>query len=161
MTIDILKQELLSTKRQLKDAQSSNQFLKKEKLKIEHDKNMLEIQVAQEKEKTDEKLEEQARQIASLKADNQKLAEDKSGADVYVQDLLRMNDLQTKENDIIFKKKEAADSVNAKTIQQYSNELAEMQKKKMRNFEKVYASVLQLGSVAEHLKDLVGLAKLD
>ena len=36
-----------------------------------------------------------------------------------------------------------------------------MQKRKMRNFEKVYAHVLQLGSVAEHLKDLVGLAKLD
>lgn len=31
----------------------------------------------------------------------------------------------------------------------------------MRNFEKVYAHVLQLGSVAEHLKDLIGLAKLD
>jgi len=31
----------------------------------------------------------------------------------------------------------------------------------MRNYEKVYASILQLGSVAEHLKDLVGLAKLD
>lgn len=31
----------------------------------------------------------------------------------------------------------------------------------MRNFEKVYAQVLQLRSVAEHLKDLVGLAKLD
>lgn len=36
-----------------------------------------------------------------------------------------------------------------------------MQKKKLRNFEKVYAQVLQLGSAAEHLKDLVALAKLD
>jgi hypothetical protein len=39
--VDILKQELLSCKRQLKDQQSSNQFLKKEKFKVEHEKNLL------------------------------------------------------------------------------------------------------------------------
>ena len=43
--VEILKQELLSCKRQLKDQQSSNQFLKKEKLKVEHQKNMLEIKI--------------------------------------------------------------------------------------------------------------------
>lgn len=87
---------------------------------------MLEIQVTQDKEKTGEKSEEQVRYVASLKSENHKLAEAKNGADVYIQDLLRMNDLQMKENEMIFKRKEAADSVNAKTIQQYSNELAEM-----------------------------------
>ena len=87
---------------------------------------MLEIQVTQDKEKTGEKSEEQVRYVASLKSENQKLAEAKRSADVYMQDLLRMNDLQMKENEMIFKRKEAADSVNAKTIQQYSNELAEM-----------------------------------
>jgi len=91
--------------------------LKKEKLKIEHDKNMLEIQVTQDKEKTDEQLEEQVRQVASLKSENQKLAEAKSSVDVYIQDLLSMNDLQMKENEVNLKRKEAADSVNAKTIQ--------------------------------------------
>jgi len=39
--VEILKQELLSCKRQLKDQQSSNQFLKKEKFKAEHEKNLL------------------------------------------------------------------------------------------------------------------------
>jgi hypothetical protein len=39
--VDILKQELLSCKRQLKDQQSSNQFLKIEKFKVEHEKNLL------------------------------------------------------------------------------------------------------------------------
>jgi len=41
--VEILKQELLSCKRQLKDQQSSNQFLKKEKFKVEHEKNLLQI----------------------------------------------------------------------------------------------------------------------
>lgn len=45
MVLDTLKAELLSCKRQLKDQQSSNQFLKKEKLKAEHEKNMGEIQI--------------------------------------------------------------------------------------------------------------------
>ena len=52
--VDIMKQELLSTKRQLKDAQSSNQFIKKEKLRVEHEKNLLEIEAAQDKEKQSE-----------------------------------------------------------------------------------------------------------
>lgn len=72
-----------------------------------------------------------------------------------------MNDLQHKENDMISRKKQNNDEIHIKAIQQYSNELAEIQKKKIRNFEKIYAQVLQLASVAEHLKDLVGLAKLD
>ena len=46
--VDILKQELLSCKRQLKDQQSSNQFLKKEKFKVEHEKNLLQIQTTQQ-----------------------------------------------------------------------------------------------------------------
>jgi len=42
--MDVFKQELLSTKRQLKDQQATNQFIKKEKLKLEHERNMLQIQ---------------------------------------------------------------------------------------------------------------------
>lgn len=39
--VEILKQELLSCKRQLKDQQASNQFLKKEKFKLEHEHNLM------------------------------------------------------------------------------------------------------------------------
>lgn len=45
--VEILKQELISTKRQLKDQQASNQFLKKEKFKVEHEKNLIQIQLNQ------------------------------------------------------------------------------------------------------------------
>ena len=34
-------------KRQLKDAQSSNLFIKKEKLRAEHEKNLLEIEMSE------------------------------------------------------------------------------------------------------------------
>lgn len=43
----LLKHELYQTKRQLADAQNSLQFLKREKLRVEHEKNLLEIQVRQ------------------------------------------------------------------------------------------------------------------
>ena len=54
MIVEILKQELLSAKRQISDQQSSNQFLKKENLKVEHEKNMLQIQISQKQEIIDE-----------------------------------------------------------------------------------------------------------
>jgi hypothetical protein len=46
--IEILKQELLSTKRQIRDQQSSNQFLKKENYRLEHEKNLVQIQHSQQ-----------------------------------------------------------------------------------------------------------------
>ena len=39
--VEILRQELMSCKRQLKDQQASNSFLKKEKFKSEHEKNLM------------------------------------------------------------------------------------------------------------------------
>ena len=44
-SISILKNELLMTKKQLNDARSTHVFLKKEKLKAEHERNMADIQV--------------------------------------------------------------------------------------------------------------------
>ena len=43
----ILKHELFQTKKQLADAQNSYQFLKREKLRVEHEKNLIEIQFKQ------------------------------------------------------------------------------------------------------------------
>ena len=39
-TFEILKSELMMTKRQLNDARSTHVFLKKEKLKAEHERNL-------------------------------------------------------------------------------------------------------------------------
>jgi len=46
----LLKHELYQAKRQLADAQNSFQFLKREKLRVEHEKNVLEIQLRQVEE---------------------------------------------------------------------------------------------------------------
>jgi hypothetical protein len=46
----LLKHELYQSKRQLADAQNSFQFLKREKLRVEHEKNLLEIQLRQAEE---------------------------------------------------------------------------------------------------------------
>ena len=43
----LLKHELYQSKKQLADAQNTYQFVKREKLRVEHEKNLLEIQVKQ------------------------------------------------------------------------------------------------------------------
>jgi hypothetical protein len=43
----LVKHELYLAKKQLVDAQNSYQFLKREKLRVEHEKNLLEIQMRQ------------------------------------------------------------------------------------------------------------------
>ncbi len=46
----LLKHELYQTKRQLADAQNSYQFIKREKMRIEHEKRLIEIQMQQMEE---------------------------------------------------------------------------------------------------------------
>lgn len=46
----MLRQELLLTKKQVQDMRSTNLFLKKEKLKAEHERNLIEIRLKQVEE---------------------------------------------------------------------------------------------------------------
>jgi hypothetical protein len=52
----LMKHELYQTKRQLADAQNSYQFVKREKLRVEHEKNLLEIQLRQVEEAEGKKM---------------------------------------------------------------------------------------------------------
>lgn len=99
--VDILKQELLSCKRQLKDQQASNQFLKKEKYKVEHEKNLMQIQLNQDLEK----LEGVLKEYEQLKDVHESLARDfeheKQRMADYIGELEHMNKIQQQENEVL------------------------------------------------------------
>ena len=68
----LLKHELYQTKRQLADAQNSYQFVKREKLRVEHEKNLVEIQLRQVEEAEGKRMQEddqrghQVRQLTQM-----------------------------------------------------------------------------------------------
>jgi hypothetical protein len=68
----LMKHELYQAKRQLADAQNSYQFVKREKLRVEHEKNLLEIHLRQVEEAEGKKMQEedarnhQVRQLTSM-----------------------------------------------------------------------------------------------
>ena len=80
---------------------------------------------------------------------------------LYIEELLNMNELLQKECTILKGQHADSDHKSAEIIEKLTQELKDLSTQRVKQTEKVFAQVLQLGSVASHLKDLVKLSHIE
>ena len=71
-----------------------------------------------------------------------------------------MNDLLVNENQILQGKLKKTQEISVKHAEKFEKEVIEIDKKKQKHIDKIYSQILQLNSVASHLKDLVSMSEI-
>lgn len=159
--VEILKQELLSCKRQLKDQQSSNAFIKKEKFKLEHEQNLMEIQLNQGVDKMENVLQEYEHLQAQSEVERKHFNEERELKDGYIEKLEATNVHLDRQNVELAEELEMIRNQFSTTINEQNIKKQKSDNLKLRNQEKIVSELLQLSSVASHLKDMVRLGKIN
>ena len=85
----LLKHELYQTKRQLADAQNSYQFVKREKLRVEHEKNLIEIQLRQVEEAEAKRAQEEEAREMQVAHVNQLYQEEREQVRVFKEAMMQ------------------------------------------------------------------------
>ncbi|CDW79107.1 UNKNOWN [Stylonychia lemnae] len=135
-SINILKQELYQSKKQLVDAQNSYDFMKKEKLRIEHEKNLLDIQVKQLEEIHNNRAIESDQSIKRIKE-----------LEVQLEEFQKQNSemsRQIKNKDHQYKDK----------LIKINKDLEQIDKRKHRSKEKLYSIFMQMKVSAQNVQQI-------
>ena len=78
----------------------------------------------------------------------------------YINELQKMNELQQKETHMLRSKLYRLEEDAVKEIELMNNKVTDNKIMKQKSLEKVISQVMQLGSAAIHLKDLIKLAEV-
>eukprot|EP00347_Sterkiella_histriomuscorum_P007219 403349805 len=132
----ILKLELYQTKKQLIDAQNSYDFMKKEKLRIEHEKNLLDIQLKQMDDIHQNHANDQNNLLQRIKDLETNLKEEQVKKDKMVREI-KSRDHQYKDKLI-----------------KINSDLEQIDKRKHKNKEKLYQIFMQMKASAQSISQI-------
>ena len=120
-----------------------NKFkLKKEKFKIEHEKNLLQIQINQQTEKMEHLNQEHNNMSIELEQVSRQVTGDKQKDSGYIGQLQKMNELQAKENIVLMENQKKNEIKYRREVEKTKKEYKDKNQKSTKDNEKMISQLL-------------------